>query len=123
MAEPRKRRIVRRAIWSGAIVLGLLSVYITSYGAANWMLAGRIIDQGTAFKIHGSIVFRPLHQYEATDLPGALGLTTISRWCIYRSQGSKMTWGQALKGAKHHREMWRTNERLRQEQEEQELRR
>jgi hypothetical protein len=112
MAEARKRRVVRRAIWSVVIFVCLLGAYITSYGVANWMLAGRIIDQGTAFKIHGNIVFRPLHWYESTDLPGALGLTTISRWCIYRSQGSRMSWGQALEGARHQREMRRMNEEL-----------
>ena len=112
MAEPRKGRIVKRTLWSVVILIWLLAAYIASYGVVNWLLPGRIINQDTAFKIQGSFVFRPINWYESTDLPGALGLTTLSRWCVYHGQGSQMSWTQAVPGAKHQREMRRMNAEL-----------
>jgi hypothetical protein len=109
----RKCRNVKRTLWSVVILFWLLSLYVVSFGVSEWMLSGRIIDQRTAFKIQSSWFFRPIHRYESTDLPGAEGLTTLSRWCIFTSQGTPLTWGQAAEGAKNFREMRRKDMELR----------
>jgi len=113
MAEPRKRRIVRRILWSVAILVWLPCSYIASYGLVHYLMPGRFVNQDLMFKIQGNFVYRPLNWYESTDLPGALRLTALTRWCIWHGQGSQMTWSQAVEGAKNQREMRRMNEELR----------
>ena len=113
MVESRRRRIVKRAVWTVAILVGLLGAYVTSFGVMSWMLPrGTLVGQPMLFKIDG-VMFRPIYMYEATDWPGAALLTTIQRWCIQRSQGTQLTWSQASEGARHQREMRRMDQEMR----------
>lgn len=79
MAEPRKRRIVRRVLWTFAAVAVLPVWYLAAWLTVSRAEHDRIINFATAQKVRPAFV--PLLSYCESDLPGS-GVLRRTWWLV-----------------------------------------
>jgi hypothetical protein len=98
MAEQlsRKRRVVKRAIWSLVAVLCLIASYLGSYVAFNWYW-GHALSTGRELSVEVKkaqrTAFAPIILYERTDWPCARTIAALKIWAL---NNGKMDWDEAM---------------------------
>lgn len=92
MAESRKRRIVRRAVIALAVVVLLLSGYVSAYFGMSWLRGRRVVSPNQAKTIR-TTVFAPFHAYKQDeDAPGSRTFRLLELWCMNHGNGSPCSW-------------------------------
>ena len=87
IAAKTRRRIVRRAVMTLAVVVLLPVWYVSVFWAtcwADWRIS-RVHYHPSFWS--NSIVFQPLHDYSMSDLPGSRHLAAISTWFMNGMNG------------------------------------
>jgi hypothetical protein len=87
-----KRRVFRRAVIALAVSVLLVSGYIASYGAANW-LEGRwhrgnspSLSPDAMMRLDQTL-FAPIHVGAASKVPYCRSIQNFGVWCHYRGEG------------------------------------
>jgi hypothetical protein len=100
MAEQpsRRRRIVKRSALAVAGVALLLSSYIASWGAWEWLKGRETIGGPPVSSVKWvEKLFVPIVFYAYSDWPGHRTLRVFCELCNSRGGGSHCTWSQADK--------------------------
>ena len=91
MAEPRKRR--KRAVLVLAIVLVLLTHYVSCWLGMHWLLGHGDISLQTASNLQ-STVFSPPAMYCREEMPGHRFILDVATWMENRGAGSDYAWAE-----------------------------
>jgi hypothetical protein len=95
----RKVAIARRVVLTVAGLVLLLSGYIASWGAMNWLFGRAVIDMPTYSKLNGTI-YSPLILLMDTDTIASRFLLTFSFWCTHKGHGGQVTFSEFWQAAK-----------------------
>jgi hypothetical protein len=90
MAESRKRRIVKRAVWTLAAAVLLVSVYVSSYLGAWWLHGRMVISQPQLSQVRKT-VFHPIEVHYRDCWPGCHYVRVMAMWCLLRGNGQSVT--------------------------------
>lgn len=83
MTTIRKRRIVKRTTMATAVVVLLVSGYVSAYGWTYWLWGRGAISIRTLARLERNL-FAPLHRY---DGPGSKSVEEWATWCHQMGAG------------------------------------
>lgn len=78
MFSRRRRRIVKRAIGTLAVVALLVAGYVSSYFTVLWLAGRGTISSNNPI----GTIYGPLFLYQLSDLPGSDDLGAVAMWCL-----------------------------------------
>lgn len=81
MAEPGKRRIVKRVVLTAAAVALLLVSYLGSWFSMHWLYGRGTIGPSTFYNLR-STVFAPVALFCISELPGSEFVSSASDSCV-----------------------------------------
>jgi hypothetical protein len=91
MTERRPRRIVRRAVMVVAVVVLLLSGYLSAFISAAWLYGHGTISYPT-FATLRDTVFAPANWYGHTYFPGGPTLGRCVEYAHNQGKGQPLAW-------------------------------